>query len=141
MALSTTEAEYIALSTATQEAVWIRSLLREWGFKMLMPTTIWSDNNGAIQLTYNPVHHKRTKHIEIKFHFIRDKVKSGDVVIDKVHTTEMLADVLTKNTSAQTQLHLHPRLMGVGEPIKPSPKRIRVYKRIINPDCKEEKEE
>ena len=136
VALSTTEAEYIALSSTTQEAIWLRSLLREWGFKMNMPTTLWSDNNGAIQLTYNPIHHKRTKHIEIKYHFIRDKVKSNDIVVDKVHTSEMLAGILTKNTSTQTQSTLRQRLMGQGEPIHPSPKRIRIYNNTVNPECK-----
>jgi hypothetical protein len=76
--------------------MWLRSLLCEWGFSMLMPTTLWSDNSGAIKLTYNPVHHKRTKHIEIEYHLIRDKVKLNEIDVDKIHTSDMLADILTK---------------------------------------------
>ncbi len=130
VALSTTEAEYIALTAASQEAIWIRSLLREWGLTMNMPTTIWSDNTGAIQITYSPTNHRRTKHIDIKFHYIRNLVKSNKIVVDKIHTSEMLADVLTKNVSTQVQLNLRDGLMGKGE-IKPSPKRQRIYKKVL----------
>jgi hypothetical protein len=59
VALSSTEAEYVSASIATQEGLWIRSLLREWGLSMSMPTTIWCDNKGAIQIAQGPVNNKR----------------------------------------------------------------------------------
>ena len=86
---------------------------------MNMPTTIWCDNSGSIQLTYNPVHHKRTKHIEVGFHLVRGKVNSNEIVIDKIHTSKMIADVWTINVRAKTYELLGERLMG-------SRKRLRI---------------
>jgi hypothetical protein len=131
VALSSTEAEYMALTNATQEALWIRSLLKEFGFSMNMPTTLWCDNKGAIDLTYNPIHHKRTKHIDIRFHFIRQVVQEGQVVIDKIHTSDMLADLLTKIVTPQVLRSLLPHLMGYST-IKPSPRRLRPYNIVLN---------
>jgi hypothetical protein len=69
-----------------------------------------STSGYAIDLTYNPIHHKRTKHI--RFHFIRQVVQEGQVVIDKVHTSDMLADLLTKIVTPQVLRSLLPHLMG-----------------------------
>jgi hypothetical protein len=122
IALSSTEAEYIALSVATQEALWLRDILAEWTIKMRLPTTIFCDSNSAIKLAYNPVFHKRTKHIEIKFHFIRSHVAESRIVVAKIDTAKMIADVLTKNTPRRINELLHRSLMG-GERIRPSSKR------------------
>ncbi len=65
---STTEAEYIVLSNACQEGVWLRRLLSDIKLKQVDPTTIYEDNQGAIQLSRNPKFHNRTKHIDISFH-------------------------------------------------------------------------
>lgn len=130
IALSSTEAEYIALSTAAQEGLWIRSLLKEWGYSMMMPSTLWCDNQGAIQLSTNPSQHKRTKHVDIKYHFIRHLVESGQMVIGKVHTSQMIADVLTKNTSRVVNDTLNAHLFGQTT-IRPSPERIEIYKRNL----------
>jgi hypothetical protein len=93
VALSSTEAEYVSASIATQEGLWIRSLLREWGLSMSMPTTIWCDNKGAIQIAQGPVNNKRTKHVDIRFHHIRDHIEKGDIVVDHIPTE----NILTKN--------------------------------------------
>ncbi|RWR99148.1 polyprotein-like protein, partial [Dinothrombium tinctorium] len=77
VALSSTEAEYMALSTATQECVWLRNLLQEIGFKQEMPTTIFEVNQACIKLTKSTKNYARTKHIDIRHHFIREKVDSG----------------------------------------------------------------
>ena len=69
VAKSTTEAEYVALSFAAQEAIWLRRLLADIGFGDLNPTVIYEDNNGAIDLSKNPKHHNRTKHIDIAYLF------------------------------------------------------------------------
>ena len=73
VALSTVEAEYMALSVATQEAIWLRQL-EELGMKDAGPTLIYEDNQGAISMAKNPVFHKRTKHIQIRYHFVREAV-------------------------------------------------------------------
>ncbi len=96
VALSTVEAEYIAVSSATQEAVWLRRLLSSVGAKVAGATVIFEDNQGAIAMSKNPVSHARTKHIDIKFHYIREAVENGSVQLKYCSTEEMLADLLTK---------------------------------------------
>lgn len=70
MALSSTEAEYIALTQATKEAIWLRFLLEELGFKQEGTTRIHEDNQSAIAIAKNPIQHARTKHIDIQYHFV-----------------------------------------------------------------------
>jgi hypothetical protein len=94
---STTEAEYIALSTACQEAVWLRRSLSDiHGLKQDVPSTIFEDNQGAIELSKNPKFHNRTKHIDVSFHFIREQVNRNIVCVQYCRTENMLADVMTK---------------------------------------------
>jgi hypothetical protein len=95
VALSTTEAEYVALATAGCDALFLRGLLSELGFPQ-PSTVIFEDNSGCIALTKDSVLHSRTKHIDIRFHRIRDMVASGDVVITYCPTDQMYADGLTK---------------------------------------------
>lgn len=96
VALSSTEAEYVSLCSATQEAVWLRVLLDGMGFKQANATTIFEDNQGAIALAKNPAHHSRTKHIDIKYHYIRDAVSTKEIKLKYCPTQEMIADLLTK---------------------------------------------
>ena len=95
--LSTAEAEYVALSTATQEAVWIRKLLSDLGVSQDQPTTIMEDNQGAICIAKNPVTHSRSKHIDVRYHYIREALNSNIVNLQYCPTHDiMLADTLTK---------------------------------------------
>ena len=96
VALSSTEAGYVAASLATQEAIWLRSLLADLNFIQDEPTVIFEDNQGAIAMSRNPKYHGRTKHIDIKHHFVRDKCESGDIVLTYCSTNDMIADMLTK---------------------------------------------
>ena len=100
VAKSSTEAEYVALSMATQEAVWLRRLLHDIGVDIQLPTTIFEDNQGAIDLSKNPKHHNGTKHIDICHHFVRERVASKEVAVSYCPTDEMTADVLTKGLHA-----------------------------------------
>ena len=95
VALSTTEAEYMALAEATKEGIWLLSMCEELGFKT-DSFKLNCDSQSAICLAKNSVHHDRTKHIARKYHFIRDIVEQGSVKVQKVHTTENAADMLTK---------------------------------------------
>ena len=73
VSMSTAESEYVALSQAAQEAVWLRRLLEEIGMDLTQnPTLIHEDNQGAIAIARNPVAHARTKHIDIRYHFVRE---------------------------------------------------------------------
>ena len=105
VALSSAEAEYMALSSATQECLWLRSLLKELGYRQSGPTTIYSDNLGAISLSSDAVLHQRVKHIDIRHHFIRDHVDDGRIKAEHLRTEEQPADALTKLLSE----HYHAR--------------------------------
>ena len=108
VALSSVEAEYMAATQATREAVWWRAFLTELGLPPTAATTIYKDSQGAIALGKNPEHHKRTKHIDIQHHYVREQVAAGTVVSHYISTDDMLADVLTKPLAAER----HNRLAG-----------------------------
>ena len=96
VALSSTEAEYIALASAVQEAVWLRNLLSDLTSKQVKPTVIYEDNQGAIALCKNPIDHSRMKHIDIKFHYTRDAVNKNVILVEYCTTKDMVADAFTK---------------------------------------------
>jgi hypothetical protein len=96
IAMSSTEAEYIALSEATREARWLRNLFSELGFAQTLPTTIRGDNEGSLALARNPQFHKRAKHIELQYHSIREQVQRGTITVESCRTNNQTADVLTK---------------------------------------------
>ena len=96
VATSTVEAEYIASSNATREAIWLRTLLSELDFPQVTATIIHSDSAGSIALSNNPVSHSRAKHIDIRYHFIRDQIDRGNIKLEYVSTKDMIADILTK---------------------------------------------
>lgn len=109
VSLSTSEAEYIALSLAIQEGKWIHRLLceilkaaNESGPELI----ILEDNQSCIKMTKNPVNHGRAKHIDIKYHHIRDEVKRGEVKLEYCETTNMLADIMTKGLSGPRHKNL-----------------------------------
>ncbi|CAN1334404.1 Retrovirus-related Pol polyprotein from transposon RE2 [Linum perenne] len=93
---SSTEAEYRALAAAASEVLWLSSLLRETGFPTQSPPTLWCDNVGATYLTRNPAFHARSKHLEIDFHFVREKVASKHLHVAYISTKDQIADILTK---------------------------------------------
>lgn len=100
IALSTTEAEYIALTNATTEAVWLRSLLEEIYGPMLEPTTMYCDNQSAIALAKNSQFHSRTRHIERRFHYVREAVENNLIDIIYCRTDDMAADQFTKSLNS-----------------------------------------
>jgi hypothetical protein len=81
VALSTAEAEYIELNVAIREAVWIRNLLTNLFDHEMDPTIIHCDNQSCVKLSENPVFHDKSKHIEIKYHYIRDMVQRKVVLM------------------------------------------------------------
>uniref|UniRef100_A0AAV1VKE2 Polyprotein n=1 Tax=Peronospora matthiolae TaxID=2874970 RepID=A0AAV1VKE2_9STRA len=105
------KAEYMALSEATKEAVWLKVLLGELG-EMTSDEAIkmYEDNQGSIALAKNPEFHKRTKHIDIRYHFVREKVESGEVVLEYCPTQDMLADMMTKPIAAVQFENIRDRL-------------------------------
>ena len=97
VALSSAEAEYQAMAAAVQEAIYLRALLEDFGLPMKKPIDIGEDNQSCIKMCHNPVMHKRSKHIDTKLHFIRERVENKEVKIHYVPTEEMTADILTKS--------------------------------------------
>jgi hypothetical protein len=96
VALSTTEAEYIALSMTVREAVWLHKLLADLFEHVLDSTIIHYGNQSCVKISDNPVFHDKSNHIEIKYHFIRDMVQRKEVLVQYLPTDEQVADVLTK---------------------------------------------
>lgn len=112
MAKSTTEAEYVALSAAASETIWLRQLLKDLGFDKPGSTVLYQDNNGAIDMSKNAKHHGRTKHIDIAHHFIRERVVSNELSVIHCPTGDMLADVMTKGL-ARVQFEKLRTMLGV----------------------------
>jgi hypothetical protein len=90
VALSTTKAEYIAASVASCEAVWLQKLLVGLFDLELEPTLIYCDNQNCVKLSENPVFHEKSKHIEIKYHFIRDMMQKGGMKLQYISTDVLI---------------------------------------------------
>jgi len=99
VATSSTEAEYIALSNAAREQIHLSQLLHDFGLdpSLISPTILYGDNNGSRALTKNPQFHDRAKHIRVRYHFIRDLVNDGLIIIPYIPTHDMIADIFTKS--------------------------------------------
>ncbi|KAM6570403.1 hypothetical protein CsatB_018388 [Cannabis sativa] len=98
VALSSTEAEYMAATEAIKEAIWLKGFTHELGFKS-ESITVHCDNQSALHLMKNPMFHERSKHIDIKLHFIRDIIAEKEVCVKKIGTKGNPADMMTKYVS------------------------------------------
>ena len=112
VALSTCEAEYMALVSAIQEGIYLISLINEIQQTNLQFFSLRCDNTSAIALGNNPVQHQRTKHIDIKYHFIRQHIQKGSVDLSYVQSECNLADVFTKPVGGIRYQKFLPALMG-----------------------------
>ena len=110
VALSTAEAEYVALAGAAQEAIWLKHLLSDMNFDIGSPLLIKEDNQSAICLAQNPKDHPKSKHIDIKYHFIRELVINNEIKIEYCPTNDMLADIFTKGLTADKFVKLRNML-------------------------------
>ena len=93
---SSTEAEYKALADATAEIIWIQVLLRELWVSLHKPPSLWCDNIGATYLTANPIFHRRMKHVEVDYHFVRERVAMKQLDVRIISSKDQLADIMTK---------------------------------------------
>ena len=96
VACSSQDAEFMALSDASREVIFIRNLLKGIGYKLEGPTPLFGDNNGSLALANNPCDHQKSKHIEVRYFFVRQKVEEGRISVVRVSTQDQLADILTK---------------------------------------------
>ena len=97
MTLSSCEAEYQGSAAAVQEATFLRSLTCEKGYQQMQATVIGEDNQSCMKLATNPVMHKRSKHVDTKYHFIREKVDDNSIQLAYTPTDQLAADLLTKS--------------------------------------------
>jgi hypothetical protein len=95
IALSTAEAEYIVAGSCCAQILWMKATLKDFEINFKNVPLLY-ENESAMKLTNNPVQHQRTKHIDVRHHFIRDHQQKGDIAIESVGTEEQLADLFTK---------------------------------------------
>ena len=107
VALSTTEAEYMSMTRAVQQVMWMYAFLDEVGLPQKYPFVVYGDNAPAIALTKNTKGHARAKHIDVRYHYIREHVTDGSVTIEHVPSDKNLADIFTK----QLPQALHHRMV------------------------------
>ncbi|GKF37616.1 hypothetical protein Tco_0114374 [Tanacetum coccineum] len=93
--LSTTEAKYMALTEAVKESIWLKGLLIELGVNLRL-VVVNCDNQDAIHLSRNSMFHERTKHINVRYHFIREIMESKEIVVVKIGTDDNVVDAFTK---------------------------------------------
>lgn len=103
VALSTTEAEFIAITEACKEELWLKKFLQELGLKQ-EKYVLYCDSQSAIHLSKNSTFHSRSKHIDVRYHWIRDVLDSKLLQLEKVHTDDNISDMLTKTLSRDKHL-------------------------------------
>jgi len=111
VALSSTEAEYIAGTHTVKEAIWLHTLLSELGELQDAPTTLLTDNQSAIAITKNPAYHTRTKHIKVQHHFLWEKYMSRELNLEYIPIGNQVTDVLTKGLTCEKHEHF---ISGMG---------------------------
>jgi hypothetical protein len=111
VALSTAEAELMALCEAAKQGVWLRRLLKEMGHSQ-SPTVIYEDNQGAIAMTQHNAFHDRSKHVDLRYHYIREQLAAGEVEVSYCPTADMLADLFTKPLGPEKLPALVSKILG-----------------------------
>ncbi|XP_065627490.1 secreted RxLR effector protein 161-like [Quercus suber] len=111
ISISTTEAEYIAAGSCCTQLLWMQKLLLAYGIRQ-EHLTIYCDNTNAINISKNPIQYSRTKHIEIRHHFIREFVEDGTLTLEFIHTDDQKADLFTKPLDSK-QFEFYRQNIGV----------------------------
>jgi hypothetical protein len=109
VALSTAEAKYVAAGQCCAQLLWMRQTLRDFGYN-LSKVPLLCDNESAIRMADNPVEHSRTKHIDIRHHFLRDHQQKGDIEVFHISTENQLVDIFTKPLDEKTFCRLRSEL-------------------------------
>ena len=96
VATSSMQSEYVALCAACLQSLWLITILRGLGYSRLAPITLLEDNQSCIEYSKNNTSHDKTKHIEIKYHLVREQIQQENILVVKVPTKDNVADLLTK---------------------------------------------
>jgi hypothetical protein len=112
---SSTEAEYKAIADATAEVIWLQVLLKELGIHLSRPPILWCDNIGATHLTANPIFHRRSKHIEVDYHFVRERVTTKQLDVQIISTKDQVTDIMT-NPLPSPSFNLFRRNLNIIHP-------------------------
>ena len=99
MAQSTAEAEFVAAANAANQGIWLRKILKDLGFEQTEATQVFCDSKSAIAIAKNPIQHGKTKHIKVKFHFLREDEREQEICLTYCRSEEQLADIFTKALS------------------------------------------
>jgi hypothetical protein len=110
ISLSSTEAEYIATAECCTQVEWMKQTLQDIKIVFEEPTTIHCDNTSTISLSKNPVQHSKSKHIPIKYHYLRDQAENKNIKLEYVPTQEQVADIFTKPLSRDVFEYLRQKL-------------------------------
>ena len=116
VALSSCEAEIMAASEASKEAMYLKRFAEELELVHGSPIELFEDNKGARDLAYNPEHHSRTKHIDRRHFYVRELVERGEIIVPFVKTDDNLADFFTKALPAKRFFALRDKIMNVPRP-------------------------
>jgi hypothetical protein len=116
ISLSTTEEEYIATTTCCTQILWMKQTLQDIQVRYDEPILILCDNTSAINISKNPVMHSKTKHIPIKFHFLREQVTENNIKLEYIGTKEQIADIFTKPLPRETFEYLRQKLGVISAP-------------------------
>ena len=113
VALSTMEAEFMAACAASQESVWLIQILTEFGGVFEAPITIYEDNKACLDYSRNSTNHQRTKHISVRYHFIRDLIEDQILQLESIPSADNIADILTKPLDKKVFQRLRVQFMTV----------------------------
>ena len=107
---STTKVEYVAVAVNCTNIVWIKHLLEGMKHKITDPVTLYCDNTPAINISKNPVMHTKTKHIALKYHYVKELVQDKEVKLKYIHRSEKIADIFTKALPKDAHDYLRGKL-------------------------------
>jgi hypothetical protein len=113
-AISTMIAEFYALCDITRDIMWMRQHLEFLGLKLIKPTTIFEDNAGCIAIAKHPSNHKGTRQLHTKLFFVRDEIENKTITVQRVATSENVADIFTKSLTASRFVPLREQLCLLG---------------------------